>query len=250
MAKMGVDPGLGWTLGPTPHQLQRLEEDASPLCTVPSSTRRAARTLTYRRVAGTLTYQTAGWHYRGQVKTPSHRASEAHASVQSLSEQGAPALSEAGTRLHRRDAPRVRGHTEGPEGLWWWLQFENLPWDTEMCPQWPPEPIPPQRRRHSGRCPKSCHNRQPTLRLCSQTALIPGPRSTPLPPGQEESQLLKLVLTGALRQNPPPRPEEAPSPELHLPPPTKTNLRRIKGPDVEHSIIKTLRRKQREEKAS
>ena len=87
-------------------------------------------------------------------------------------------------------------------------------------------------------------------------ALTLGPRSTPLPcpvwgckyeghstwlpPGQEESQLLKLVLTGALRQNPPPRPEEAPSPELHLPPPTKTNLRRIKGPDVEHSIIKPL----------
>lgn len=105
MAKMGVDPGLGRTLGPTPHQLLRLKKDASPLCAVPSSTGGAARNLTYRRVARTLIYQTAGWHCRGQMKTPSHRASEAHASVQSLSEQGAPALTEAGTRLRRRDAP-------------------------------------------------------------------------------------------------------------------------------------------------
>lgn len=135
-----MDPGLGWTLGPTPHQPQRLEEDASPLCAVPSSTRQAA---------GTLIYQTAGWHRRGQMKTPSHRASEAHASVRSLSEQGAPALSEARTCLRRRDAPRVRGHTERPlRGSGGGCSLRTYRGTTEMRPQWPPEPIPLQRRRH------------------------------------------------------------------------------------------------------
>ena len=154
-------------------------------------------TLIYTRAAGTLSHQTGSWkpHLqmsdqspiynsrpapRRQTKTPSHRASEACISVRSLSERGAPALSEAGARLLCRErASGQRTHGWTCEGLWRW----RCGCSGRACRE-PQRCAPDGLYRDGGTSearPRSRRSRQPTLGLCSQTALTLSPLEHPTP---------------------------------------------------------------------
>ena len=120
-------------------------------------------------------YRTAGWPEEADEGSTSRGLHGLRLSPEPLCARHT-ALSEAGTRLLCRGAPRVRGHTEGP------LRVSG---SGAVAAAREPA-VEPQRRAPDGLCrdgdtseghPGSCRSRQPTLRLCSQTALTLTPRA-------------------------------------------------------------------------
>lgn len=120
-------------------------------------------------------YRTAGWPEEADEGSTSRGLHGLRLSPEPLCARHT-ALSEAGTRLLCRGAPRVRGHTEGP------LRVSG---SGAVAAAREPA-VEPQRCAPDGLCrdgdtseghPGSRRSRQPTLRLCSQTALTLTPRA-------------------------------------------------------------------------